>query len=477
MSKHSYIERVKKPRNVWLNGELVDDLSEHPDFKGTVQTIVTLLEKQTNPQTKEILTYQTETGEAAHLSFLVPKDSEDLALKRKAYQYWADETFGVMSRLSEYTRSLITGWYANRFAYEKKHPGFAGKIARYYKQSRDNDWLSTVAGHDPQKDRFEKNANTQSNLLHIVKKNHEGIFVKGAKMIATAAPYVDEILINSYHKIPEHEREYANVFFVPVTAKGLHIICRESFADKRLDDHPLSARFDEMDAVLIFDNVFIPWERVLVCEDADFSWELRNDIASALLSQHQTVVRLISKLESVAAIGNELAETAGATQFLHVKEKLAELLIQVETIKALLVASETKSQLYKGILLPNKEFLATARNLGTKYYPRALEILQQIGAGGLLQTPSTLAEFDGAIAELLQEPFRGSTTTAKERTKLIKLAWDLIGSPLAARHELYERFYSGDPVRTFAAQYKMSENKQKLIDFAYDAIQLGGEKK
>jgi 4-hydroxyphenylacetate 3-monooxygenase len=170
------------------------------------------------------------------------------------------------------------------------------------------------------------------------------------------------------------------------------------------------------------------------------------------------------------AIGNEIAETAGATQFLHVKEKLAELIIQLETIKALLVASEQKAKLYNGILLPNQDSLTTARNLGTRYYPRALEILQQIGAGGLLQVPSRIEDLDGELGSLLQQYFKGTDTSAKERTQLIKLAWDIIGSPLAARHELYERFYSGDPVRTFAAQSNAYQNKQQLIDYAYEAI-------
>jgi 4-hydroxyphenylacetate 3-monooxygenase len=153
-----------------------------------------------------------------------------------------------------------------------------------------------------------------------------------------------------------------------------------------------------------------------------------------------------------------------------VKEKLAELIIQLETIKALLLASENKAKMHNGIMLPDQDFLTTARNLGTRFYPRALEIIQQIGAGGLLQVPSSLKELEGPIGPLLKEYYQGTETSAEDRTRLIKLSWDLLGSPLASRHELYERFYSGDPVRTYAAQYTNYKKRQNLVDYAYEIL-------
>lgn len=465
-----YQQRLNDGRQVWINGKIVERLDEHEAFKGTVQTIQSLLDLQQSEAIKSLLTYETEDGFNAHLSFLVPRTHEDLEKKRKAYQIWVDQTFGVMSRLSEYSRSLFVGWYANRAELDGFAPGIAEKLENNYYRSRKLDLLSTAAAQDTQKNRSQTIEEKDNGNLRIVNKTSEGIIVRGAKTIATAAPYVDELLISSFHKRGEHERDLANVFLVPTASKGLHIVCRESFADSRREDHPLSYRYDEMDAVLIFDDVLVPWEKVLVHENPELAWKLRNDLPSALLSQHQTVVRLVSKLESITAIGNALAETAGATEFLHVKEKLAELIIQVETIKGLLVASEYKAASHNGILLPNADFLTTARNLGTRFYPRAVEILQQIGAGGLLQVPSAIQELNGPIGSLLQKYYVGTTTNAAERTQLIKLAWDLIGSPLGARHELYERFYSGDPVRTYAAQYQTYSKKEQLVNFAYELV-------
>jgi len=182
-----------------------------------------------------------------------------------------------------------------------------------------------------------------------------------------------------------------------------------------------------------------------------------NETANAL-AFHQTVVRLLAKLEFVAGVSFAVAESIGASGFLHVQEKLGELVTQVESIKALLLASEIQS--YRndaGIVLPSMNPIETARNLGTRYYPRALEILQQIGAGGFMQVPSTLDELKGPLESMMETCYAGKQIDADHKVRLFKLAWDLIGSPLGSRHELYERFYAGDPVRTYANQYLYSD--------------------
>lgn len=467
--KQSYKDRLNDGRQVWIDGERVTNIVEHPAFKGTIKTIDALLSLQKHEK-KDELTYETENGQRAHLSFLVPTTLEHLKQKNGAYQLWADETFGIMSRLSEYSRALFTGWYGNRQTINSLVPGISEKLEKLYLHSRNHDLLSTVVAQDVQKNRSKSLIDIDQGQLRIVGKNEDGVIVSGAKSIATAAPYVDEFIISSFHKRSNDEEALANVFYIPASLEGLHIVCRPSFASDERDNQPLSARYDEMDAVLIFDHVFIPWEHVLVYEDPENAWQLQKDVAGSLLSQHQTVVRLVSKLKSVASLGIAIAKTAGASEFLHVKGKLAELLIQIETIQGLLTASEETAQLYNGILLPNGRFLATARNLGTRYYPKSIEILQQIGASGLLQVPSKLSELDGPIGELMKSYFSGTTTDAYERSKLMKIAWDLIGSPLGARHELYERFYSGDPVRTYAAQYQNYSEKRSLVNLVNQLI-------
>lgn len=234
------------------------------------------------------------------------------------------------------------------------------------------------------------------------------------------------------------------------------MVCREPFANTHsiTVDSPLSSQYDEMDALLIFDNVFVPWERVLLYNNPEALWAIKSDVASSSLAYHQAIVRLVVKLEFITAIACEIAEAIGATTYLHVQEKLGELIMQIETIRALLIAAEVEGTTNETkTYLPNFKYIETARNLGSKYYPRAIEILQLIGAGGFIQLPSSSNDFQSPIANLLKKHFKGTNIDAEQRTKLFKLAWDIIGSPLGSRHELYERFYAGDPIRNTATQY------------------------
>ncbi|MET3726717.1 4-hydroxyphenylacetate 3-monooxygenase [Fictibacillus halophilus] len=475
MSKYGehYIHSLKDARSVWLNGR-VTDVTTDPHFAGTLSTISSLFDMMDCAENQDkVSEVQHVRGQAQriHTSFLVPHSQDDLLKRRIAFEAWSRATSGVMSRLSDYARSRITGWYANRSAYDAYDKQFAEKIKTYYETAGVEHRFLTVVQRDPQ---INRSAGGEVNpeelgLLRITRKTSEGVYVSGGKMIATAAPYSQDLIVFPVAKWGEKEKALASALIVPANSKGLHMICRAGFDSGNVarTDYPLSSAYDEMDAVLIFDDVLIPWERVLLYENPDAVWQFKNDSVANALAYHQAIVRLQVKLEFTVAIGHAIAESIGANQYLHVQEKLGELLMQSETIKGLVIGSESAGKCNdQGIFLPHFSFIETARNLGTTYYPRAIELLQLIGAGGFIQTPSVIADFDGPIGHLLEKYYRGKDVDAVEKTKLFKLAWDLIGSSLGSRHELYERFYAGDPIRNKAAQY-MGYDKaalRKMID-------------
>lgn len=454
-------------RNVWHEGKRIVNVSDHPAFKGTLNTIRSLFNTLDDPQHREEAGFFVPSrNRYAHSSFLVPYTPDELAKRSRSFAYWSEQTNGMMSRLSDYARSLVTGWYAARDELDRLDSHFSHKITAYYEEARDNDRFLTTAIIDPQIDRSSglEDSRIAERFLHVAKETSEGIVVRGAKMIATGAPYSHDFVIFSFLQFQQEHRKHAHVLLVPANSPGLHIVCRESFADTREQNHPLGAHYDEMDAVLFFDDVLVPWERVLLCGDSEKVLALRSHRTANGLAFHQNVVRFVAKLEFVTGIACAVAESIGANAFLHVQEKLGELLTQIDVIKALVIASETKAKPdASGVLVPDLSFIEAARSLGTKYYPRAIEILQQIGAGGFVQTPSGMEDFYGPISELMHRYFEGASVSAEKKVQLFKLAWDLIGSPLGARHLLYERFYAGDPVRGLANHYNRFD-KQTLTD-------------
>ncbi|WP_435166386.1 4-hydroxyphenylacetate 3-hydroxylase family protein [Paenibacillus glycanilyticus] len=465
MRGEAFLQSLNDGRKIWLDGTQVQNVPAHAAFKGTLDTIRQLFNMLDNPAVQGSVGYKVEsTGRYAHSSFLVPYTREQLAQRSGSFNRWSQETHGMMSRLSDYARSLVTGWYAARDELGQLDPLFKEKITRYYEEARDKDLFLTTAIIDPQIDRS-KNLDDDriaERFLHVVKETSEGIVVRGAKMIATGAPYTHDFIISSFLKFETANRSHAHVLIVPANSPGLHIVCRESFASVSERNHPLSANYDEMDAVLFFDDVLIPWERVLLYGDAQKVLTLRANKTANALAFHQNIVRYVAKLEFVTGVAFAVTESIGAQGFLHVQEKLGELLTQIEVIKALVIASEAQAKPDKsGVLVPEMSYIDTARNIGTKFYPRAIEILQQVGGGGFVQAPSGIEDFYGPLADLMHKYYEGATVSAEKKVQLLKLAWDLIGSPLGSRHELYERFYAGDPVRGYANQF-LSFDKERL---------------
>ncbi|MBG9613643.1 4-hydroxyphenylacetate 3-hydroxylase family protein [Bacillus cereus] len=467
--KNHFIQSLQDGRSVWLGGKKID-VTKNKSFQGTLATITKLYDLFTDPSQQQLVGYLSpKTNTWVHTAFLVPYSYEDILKRRIAFETWSYMTDGVMSRLSDYARSRLTGWYSSRELYKKFDSQFPNKITNYYEEARDQHRFISVIQRDPQINRsLQQTVNIDElGLLRIIKKTNDGIFLSGAKMIGTASPYSNDLLIYPLTRIKSELSSLAHFLIVAANSPGLHMICRESFATdfSQQENAPVSSRYDEMDALLIFDNVFVPWERVLLYDNPEALWALKSDVASNSLAYHQAVVRLLIKLEVVTAIACEIAEAIGAESYLHVQEKLGELIMQVEVIQALLLAAEREGKINEcNIYIPNFKYIETARNLGSNYYPRAIEILQLIGAGGFIQMPSSIKDFQSPLAPLLKKYFKGANISANQKIKLFKLAWDIIGSPLGSRHELYERFYAGDPVRNIANQYiNYDKSKFKTI--------------
>ncbi|TVX94796.1 4-hydroxyphenylacetate 3-hydroxylase N-terminal domain-containing protein [Cohnella terricola] len=468
-----YLQRINDGRKVWLRNQVIDHVAKHPVFAETTRTIADLLNKQTTPETCEELSYTNQDNTSrTNMAFLVPRSIEDLFRRHNAFKYYANATFGVTDGLSQYARSVLTGHYASRnFIGIGNH--YSRKLEAYYKLVSENDLLCTIASHDPQENRshLPSKLDGSDSRLRVVNETKEGIIVRGARMAAANAPYVDEILISFYDPRSREDQHHGSMFAVAAHTPGVHIVCRDSFVTKEIENHPLSGRYEDMDSVIIFDDVLVPWERVFIASDPEAIKKVQQDPVAAALAQHQSVVRLLSNLEFIAAVGHALTSASEVKTLLHVQEKMGELIIQLEAIKGLLLSAEHRSSpIYENIWLPDERTLHTARNLGARFYPRSIEILQQVGSDTLLQNPATLEEFNGPIGHLLRNYYRGADREALERTKLIKLAWDLVGSPLATRRKIQEQFFWGDPVQALAVQYE-NYPKESLTEAVWKLVE------
>lgn len=475
-----YINAVKSRKpEVWLEGRKVENILDEPVLKQAVIEIAKLYDLQHDPEYQEQITHICEeTGERVNNAFLVPRSYEDLIKRRTAFEAYAEATFGLMGRSPDFLNVVLTSLYSNAHFLEKYNPQWGENIRDYYKYIRDNDLFLTHAIVNPQNDR-RKSSHEQKDMfthLGVVEETVDGLIVRGAKFLATLAPVTDEVIIYTFPGFQPGDERYAISFALPIDTPGLRIICRESMQDGKrpLFDHPLASRFEEIDALLVFKDVLIPWDRVFLYNNVEAANLLYPKTGIAQQPSHQSAVRGLVKLQFAAEVAARLADSIGVDAYLHVQEKLGELFQSVETIRALLHAAEYEYETTpEGEVMPNGVTLETIRGHMPNMYPRAIEVMQILGAGGLLLSP-TGADFESEeLREDLDRYYVGREgISGVERVSIFKLAWDLCGEAFGQRLLQYERYYTGDPIRKKAIFYNNIKRNSKF-DMVDEALKVG----
>lgn len=453
-----YIERINKLQaNVWHNGEQVrGNISEHPAFAGVMKSQAALYDMQHEENLKDLMTYTSETtGARVGTSFLRPTTKEDLEKRRKMIQIWAKYSVGMMGRSPDYKNTNIMALAASANILETLGPQFPENLRNFYEFAQEKDLSFTHTFISPQVNRSSTHYESDDDIVaaRIVDKTADGIVLKGARLLATQGGITDEIIVSS-SGLKMFEEPFAYAFSIPSNTEGLKFICRESFAyDTSSFNHPLGSRFEEMDSVIVFDDVLIPWERVFVVEDIEVANDLYSKSSYKPLVLHQVVSRQVVKAEFILGVAQLLVNTIAIGEYPHVKEKICEIIIALENHKALLLASEMGAKLDKwGTMVPDLAPLSVAVVQFSKVYPRFTEILQLLGASGLVSIP-TEADLHSPLKGDIDQYLQAANADAETRIKLFRLAWDTSMSAFGSRQTLYERFFFGCPNRLTQALY------------------------
>ena len=220
--------------------------------------------------------------------------------------------------------------------------------------------------------------------------------------------------------------------------------------------------------MVVFNDVLVPWDRVLLLEDGERANNINEATDAVVFMAEQATVREIAKAEFFLGLTTLIAETIGADQFAHVQEKIAEVMMTVETMKAFLISGEVNAKVNKwGVMTPDYVPLNSARNLWPRASPMLATVVKQVAAGGLIANPPG-AIMDSEIRPDVDKYFQSKLGSADERLKIFKLAWDAVGSSFGGRQELYERYFFGDPVRMASAYYNWYDKapyKQRVREF------------
>lgn len=458
-----YIRGLREQRPaVWICGERVEDVTTHPALRNGARSVAALYDMQHDPNLKDEMTYVSpSSGEPVGLSLIIPRTRQDLERRGTMMAHWARTTCGMMGRSPDFMNVNLAAWAAAADYFGQNRPEFKTNVVRYYEYIREHDLTLTHALINLQRSRpaAELFHLSEETALHVVRETDAGLVLRGARVLATLGPLAEEIAIYSprmRRMKPEEERRYALAFAIPCGTPGLRFLCRESFDLGRSHfDHPLGSRFEEMDCIVFFDDVLVPWERVFLLGDVERLNEMMNATHMTIHTGHQGGAKNVAKCEFLLGVALLMAHTLGSSQQPQVQERLAELMVHTEVLKACLRAAEADAQLDRwGVMCPAALPLEAIRTLFMNVYPRMVEILQLLGSSSFMLIPSD-ADFQGPLAPEIERYLATDTAIARERVKLFRLAWDITGSAFGSRQVLYERFFAGDPLSRAQSFHKL----------------------
>jgi 4-hydroxyphenylacetate 3-monooxygenase len=256
-------------------------------------------------------------------------------------------------------------------------------------------------------------------------------------------------------------KPYALAFGIPNNTPGLSFQCREPLDVGRSHrDHPLGSRFDEMDAMVYFDDVLVPWDRVLLMNDVDLANRAYAETGAVLHMAHQVVNLKIAKTEAFLGVIQAAIDMIGSGDAPHVQQMVAEVIMILEIMKGLKIASEAGATINRyGVMTPARPPLDAARNWFPGVYKRLVEIMQLVTTSGLITIP-TEADFAGPRGADIGKYLQGASASAEERVALFRLAWDMSISAFGGRQSHYELFFFGDPPRMKQALYGMYDRSE-----------------
>jgi 4-hydroxyphenylacetate 3-monooxygenase len=450
-SGSDYLSALRDGRSVFVNGSRVDDVTTHPAFADAARSVAELFDIAHDPANRELMTYPSpRDGRPVNRSWQIPRSLDDLIARRKAHKRWADASYGLLGRAPDHVASFFAAFAGAPDFFERGEHQLADNLLRFYEKAADEDlYLSYTIVH-PTVDRSKPAHQQPEPYLYVgaCAEKDGGVVMRGAQMLGTGAALSDYIYCTVIIPQRPGDEDYAVAFVVPLDAPGLKLYPRRPYALglTSVYDYPLSSRFDETDALVVYDDVFVPWENIFIYRDLQRTYGQFVDTAAHVLGNYQAQIRFISKLQFLVGLVKRISDCNGQVAKPEVQVALGDLATRAALVEGLVLASEASAVLdADGVLWPNPSMIYANQTLQSTLYPEMLQMVRTMIGGSPLQVPASVAELENPeTVPDLRRYIRWADTGAEDRIKLLKLLWDLIGSEFGSRHLQYEMFYAGE---------------------------------
>lgn len=443
-----YLSAIRDGRKIYIGSELVRDVTRHPAFRNSARSFADVYDRKRAPENVEAVSYQ-ENGERFSGWYLMPRDRDGLRKRTETHRRVANWTYGLLGRSPDHVASFVTGLAMRPDLFEDNRKGFGENLVRYYDRLRREDLFACYVVIAPQGARNPELYGRKATIapgLQVTAVKDNGIVLNGMKLLGTAAVFSDEIWVGNLLPLPADQKGQAVTCAVPTGTDGVSLWVRkpyEKYAISKFDNW-FSSRFDESDAVAIFDNVLVPWERVFLLDDVVLSREMYFRTPSHVMGNHQAIVRYHEKLKIILGFAYRAAEMNNVLQVPAVRETLAKLAIAEAGLKGWIAGQIEDAETAGDYLHINRRELYAALNWCTNNYYQLTEVVREMLGAGPFQMPADVSVLsDPSLRATFERYWVSGEASAIDRMKLMKLAWDYLGSDFAGRHTQYERFYAG----------------------------------
>lgn len=456
-----HLAALRDSREVYIDGERVADVTTHPAFRHAVHQVAALYDYQARPENIARMTFAAPSGGGyarINRCWQMPKSHAELVERRQALSEWAEQSGGFLGRSPDHVASSLVGQVIGIDVFRRHGDARAKALLDYFAEASRNDYYLSYVIINPQADRNKAWGEQQEDLVaRIVDEDSQGITVRGAKMLGTGAIMANELLVANLQPLRPGEEDLATSFAIPLAAKGLKLLSRKSYEAAAVStrDNPLSSHFDENDALVWFEDVKVPWERVFVHRDTDMCRAQFHDTLGHTFQNYQSQIRLMVKARFLIGIARRIADTIGTSAMPPVRETLGKLAAQAAMVEGMVVGMEAAGHVQDGYYVPDKHMMYAAQVLTQELYPKLVETIRGLAGGALIMLPSSVRDAENPeLARIIGLTQRSPVASAEERVDFLKLAWDALGSEFGSRHVQYEMFYAGAPFVTCAHSFR-----------------------
>lgn len=430
-----YIESLRDGREVYIHGERVEDITKHPSLRKAVDHGAIDYELDKSPELRDLLvTRSTTTGNEIRRYFELPRTAADLLRRRKLIETTTRHGNSIILFMKEIGTDALNAFAMICYEIDKKYgTDYSDRVARYRQYCEENDLSMAGAVTDVKGDRNLRPSQQEMPYyyLKVVERRTDGVFVRGAKMHTTSAPTSNELIILPTRAMEESDKDYCIAFGIPANTKGVKIISRPEQGDLSKFDYPLSYRHVTLEAMTIFEDVFVPKERIFM----DGEWEFAGALANCFATWHRFtgISYKLPFAEMMIGAARLVSDYNGVPNASHIRDRLTDLVIYAQCIKTFGKSAANECVITQnGIAYPNPILCNVGKYLFASNYHTAMRSLQEM-AGGLPATGPTEADCKNPATKEFIERYLGGRKGADaiSRLKVMKLIRDMGGTELS----------------------------------------------